>query len=1148
MRLRASSLALVALVAAKSAGAEMAAPPRTEIVHAPAGGGQLALSIRADAGGAVVAATCAASPCSFADAKPVSLPEAFAKPNAGRRAIGPILLERGRHAVVLETFDAGHTTALYTVIVAPLATATDRAPMVAWQGIADLDVAARAPNVLQIRSLVGPARQLVVGERRDDIGLCGGRLALLAPRVLDASDLTFKAAKLMRLTDDELGKASRLVAERRGATRAEPLGRLLTVTGASSAIGSPAAIADGDLETTWSEARGGDGRGEFVTFRVSKDVPLTAMSFVPRPRSREVEGGAAPKRLLVATDDALFAIVLPEDGWQHPGTRYDVRFPIPIATSCVAIVLEEAYVDAGAKSVAVTLAEVEATSAFDEDGDLRSLVGTLSGGDRRARGAAAVLMRGGSNALVAVTEGYSSLDDPGRMLALDVVDQAPCAAAAPLYVRALGGTFEAEVTHARTRIERCRRAAVPALLAALADPAHPARLLAADELSLIAPDDATLALAPLVVADDAKLRKKAREALARAASSERSSAALARVLGGTTLSAAARARVLRVAAARLGDDAAREAASHALADIGATYEERYLVLPAAAVLASRGDEGALALLRGALADTRAPLRAEAARHSAVVPVLAPRLAELARDPEPRVREAIASSLRGGGPALASLVVDEWTFVRAAAYDALAGAPPDGATDALLVQRLAADSADVALVHAIDATARRKIGAAAATLRSLASDGKRALDVRARALAALGGVCDRGAVELLTEVARRGAAPTAPAEDQALAGAAIAALGALHPPDLAARLGPLTSEGAPAAKSAARAALEDKSICPLRPRRKSARPKQRESPSDFCRGRLRRGAPRTPWYVSAPPGPRSAKSAGLSELPERDAAEEPGDVRGDLHVLGQLALDQARISAAEVDDVRVEDRLNHREDLAHALAPTLLPAALERGVADQLFVRLLPAERVVRELEVRHVMAVDEERAAHPRAEGEHHLDALAAHDAVALHARVVEHANRLAGGLRERRAERKAGPAVVEVRRRPHDVRFHDAREADRDAVERRRVDDHRAEGGEHGVGRRGARRRDAPALALFATGCVEHDRLEPGSADVDAERMRPRRGALRPPLRPVFRLRPRPTRRLSRHGRSFQRFLAAGKASGPFACHPVAPRIDPFP
>ena len=72
----------------------------------------------------------------------------------------------------------------------------------------------------------------------------------------------------------------------------------------------------------------------------------------------------------------------------------------------------------------------------------------------------------------------------------------------------------------------------------------------------------------------------------------------------------------------------------------------------------------------------------------------------------------------------------------------------------------------------------------------------------------------------------------------------------------------------------------------------------------------------------------------------------------------------------------------------------LPTFVEGLPADVLLVRLLAVERVVRELEVRDVPPVDVERAAHAGAEGEHHLDALALDDAVALHAGVVEDARR----------------------------------------------------------------------------------------------------------------------------------------------------------
>lgn len=799
------ALGLAVVLFAGSASAERM-PARTTI-DVPGGPGQLSLTVGIV--GAPVAAACATPRCDLSAAKPLAIREPFA--SQGLTVVRePVTLENGRRALVL-AYGSRDKGQLIVVLAAPLSSAVDHGPVVLWQGMGDPDAPASSPNVVEIRALDHGRSQIVIGERLDGIGLCGKRQTLLSPRVLDPVDLTLKAAKIARFDGDERSRAKRLIAERRAGERAKPIAQLLTATGASSAVGAPAAAVDGDLETTWSEGRSGDGKGELLTMRVPKDVAITSLSIAPRPRSREIEGGAAPRKLFVATDDDLFELVLPEDGWQHPGAFYDVKLPAPVTTSCLSVVLDESYAAASAKAPVVTIAEVEARTAFDEGGDLKSLVASLDGGDRGARAAAAMLMRGGLAAQRAVAEGYASLGDQGRLLALDVVDQQGCEAASTLYVRALGGTFEPEGIHARTRIERCRRAAVPALIAAVGDPAHPARLPAADELSLIAPGDAVVALAPLIASDDAVLRRKAREAFTRAVGTPRAAEALARLLSSDTLAPAARVHVLRLAAPRLADEPVRVAASRALATAATDPATRYLLLSSAATLARAGDEPALASLRTTLADPLPWLRAAGARAAASVPALVPTVSALAGDAEPRVREAVATGADSAH--LPALAADEWTFVRAAAYGAVSAAPPDAALDAMLVARLGVESAPPALVRALEAIATRSVKSAAPRLRELAVDGKRTLDVRARAITALGRTCDRGALDLLAGVAGKGASASAPGDDQILATVAIAALGRLHPADLPARLARLGGEGISLmTKSAARAAAADEDVC------------------------------------------------------------------------------------------------------------------------------------------------------------------------------------------------------------------------------------------------------------------------------------------------------------------------------------------------
>jgi HEAT repeat protein len=97
---------------------------------------------------------------------------------------------------------------------------------------------------------------------------------------------------------------------------------------------------------------------------------------------------------------------------------------------------------------------------------------------------------------------------------------------------------------------------------------------------------------------------------------------------------------------------------------------------------------------------------------------------------------------------------------------------------------------------IEALGRRHAQAHAPEIREALDNEAEGIDVRARAARALGRLCDQGAADRLTELARKAASPQANADAIAIATSAAAALGQLNPPDLAKRLAPLAEKGAP----------------------------------------------------------------------------------------------------------------------------------------------------------------------------------------------------------------------------------------------------------------------------------------------------------------------------------------------------------------
>src|SRR5207237_10922572 len=117
--------------------------------------------------------------------------------------------------------------------------------------------------------------------------------------------------------------------------------------------------------------------------------------------------GAAPRTFFVATDDKLFHVTMPEDAWSKPGQTYDVPLPQPVKTTCVAVVLDEAYAHVAAPEG--TIAELAAVTKFDADrASYDDVVKELAG--PRAEEAAAVLRRSGEQGLAAVGPKFDGRD------------------------------------------------------------------------------------------------------------------------------------------------------------------------------------------------------------------------------------------------------------------------------------------------------------------------------------------------------------------------------------------------------------------------------------------------------------------------------------------------------------------------------------------------------------------------------------------------------------------------------------------------------------------------------------------------------------------------------------------------------------------
>jgi hypothetical protein len=367
----------------------------TSIVLAPAGGLD-ALAVSVDvAANEVRYASCKGASCAASAASPaVAIPASDTPLDAKTVSVTDVALGAGRHLVRVKV---------------PLGPDTGpEAP--AWEA---LFVAGAPPLFAGVTGWVrgepgersgtdvrlitdGDHSVVVVGEIREDLRICGDDATLLDPRGLDPRTLRFRGATLQRLDAARRDAAVAIQAVPRHAPREPTLAPLLVATDASSSRDSAAALTDGDLATAWSEARPGRGQGEFVLLRAPFDVPIARFAVTIAPSAPKATG-AAPSIFYLATGAGTYAVTLPEDAWSHPGEAYDIALPKPIQTSCVALVLDDAFTR-GKAHPDVSVAELTAYSAFDHAGAaLADVAAALKGGgDRGSCGARAGRRAGGA--------------------------------------------------------------------------------------------------------------------------------------------------------------------------------------------------------------------------------------------------------------------------------------------------------------------------------------------------------------------------------------------------------------------------------------------------------------------------------------------------------------------------------------------------------------------------------------------------------------------------------------------------------------------------------------------------------------------------------------------------------------------------------
>jgi hypothetical protein len=810
MRVRLKVLA-VFLLATRIAGAEVdrVAPP---------GGGLGALAIHVDLGGGYVGyQSCSRTPCVV---NPSSARVDFKINRAALPDPADVLTELvpisgGKYVVHVRVPLRGANEPLSPAWEGLFAAGAE--PIFSsFTGWSRGEAGERTGAVLQILG-DGESKTVVVGDIQEDLRICGDTATLLRPRGLDPTTLALRGATLQRLSPERRATAVRILAIGGGSPADAPLAPLLRVHGASSAVGPAGALTDRDPLSAWSEARPGQGQGEFVLLQAPHEVPITRFAIVIAPPVPKAQG-AAPKTFYLATTSNTYEVTLPEDAWSHPNVAYAVPLPDPVKTSCLALVLDSAYAR-GNLHPEVTVAKLYAYSEWDGPAaKLEGVANDLKGGGPRAVAAAGVLKRAGNPGIAAVDTAYRTLDSAGRALAVDVAASAQeCTMSAEVLARGLADSDSVVREKARAKLEQphCGRDAIPTLIAALDVPEVRPRV--APLLALIAPAQALEPIAKVLGQGTVRDRASLRSAFARAAVD--APATELTLLISKERDPDARVELLRAAVVRLGD--VKPAADSAIEQVlkGAPARRtRYLLVAPVAALARAGDATAEErLVRLLLRDEDAAIRAHAAEFAGASQTTEAALGEAAADPEPRVRDAalrtVAASrvVSAQSAAIGALGNDPWTFVRASAAAALAALPESEASDRALGRGVDDTSPAVRSV-AILALATRNAPDLAHSILAHLVDSREDFDVRVAAARAVGARCDARAVDSLGTYAVLGASSPDPNE-VALGLAATDALAQIHPADIEKRLQKIRGKGnRPDAQRAADAAIASHGTC------------------------------------------------------------------------------------------------------------------------------------------------------------------------------------------------------------------------------------------------------------------------------------------------------------------------------------------------
>lgn len=803
-----------------------------------AGGGQNELVVGFGSRGALHAAVCVAPGCSPEGGIDLELPTTLAS-QRNVTQLHAVALGEGRSAVVVQVPSKESAQAWQAVVLALPGQVAPKVVFKGYTGYVSGEPGLRQGRQVQISEPVDEAgtQRILVGDLHEDLTLCH-REALLSPQLLDPHTLELKPAKVQRLTAAERDKAQEIIAQpvvedqaassneaakatgtevaTKGTALAGKESRLLRAVGASSAVGWPSALTDGDPETTWAENRGGAGRGEFIVMRALSDVPISAFDLLVRPPHKNFQNAVGAEVVWLITTHDVFKVRFTIDPWKTPGTHYRLGLAHPVVTDCVALVTDSAFGES--PKAEVTFAELSARTEF-EAASLDNLMGALAGGGARAEAAGGVLAGLGEPAFTAINTRFNELDEGGRRVALDVVDHAPCELSTPVYIKAIVGNIEEQRKHATDRIRRCGDKAKPTLVAATATAEGSRLARIVEALSEVSPGAAITTIVARLGKRPRETRAL-REVLSRAVQSQAADDTIREVLARADLPLDTTIDFLKALGQRETEFAPAAAAWVMNAAQASTdWQHRFRLIDAAEPVATANPSVRAWLARAMTSDESPYVRKQAASMVKTPDLYRAELLRALQDAEVRVREAAAQALTTRTGAFARdalferLKGDDWPLVRLAAADALSAQAPDSEIDLRLAQAIS-DSASLVRSHAIDALGHRQAFAQAPKILERFEFRDEPTQVRMSAARALGWLCHQSAISALKDRAITLSDPALDAEQRSLAGVSLAALSRIHPNNLQDLLAPLLKgkDVNPSVRRAAQSAINATERC------------------------------------------------------------------------------------------------------------------------------------------------------------------------------------------------------------------------------------------------------------------------------------------------------------------------------------------------